>query len=61
MMVARILAGLLVAALGVTGAMYLLTRNPRWLRLAWQLLKVGLFVLLVFLAFFALERFLLVI
>jgi hypothetical protein len=49
-----------VAALGVTGAMYLLTRNPRWLRLAWQLLKVGLFLLVVFLVFFALERFLLI-
>lgn len=61
MLVARILAGLLVAGLGVTGVMYLLTRNPRWLRLAWQLLKVGLLLLLVFLAFFALERFLLVI
>ena len=61
MLVARILAGLLVAALGVAGVMYLLTRNPRWLRLAWQLLRVGLFVLLVFLAFFALERFLLVV
>jgi hypothetical protein len=61
MLVARILAGLLVAALGVTGAMYLVTRNPRWLRLTWQLLKLGLFLVVVFLLLFALERFLLVV
>ncbi len=59
MLVARLLAGLLVAGLGVTGFMYLVTKNPRWLRLTWQLLKVGLFVLAIFLALFTLERFLL--
>jgi hypothetical protein len=60
MLVARILAALLVATLGVTGVMYLATRNPRWLRLSWQIIKVGLFILVIFLAFFALERFLLI-
>ena len=60
MLVARILAALLIATLGVTGAMFLATRNPRWLRLSWHVIKVGLFILVIFLAFFALERFLLV-
>ena len=61
MLIARILAALLIASLGVTGAMYLATRNQRWLRLSWNLIKVGLFLLVILLGFFALERFLLVV
>jgi hypothetical protein len=40
--------------------MFLATRSPRWLRLAWRGIQVGILVSLVALGFFVLERFLLV-
>jgi hypothetical protein len=61
MLVARILIGVLVAVCGVTGVMYLVTKDRRWLSRTWSALKIGLFILLIFVTFFVLERFLLVV
>lgn len=60
MFAVRLILALLLAWLAAAGLAYLITRNPRWLRLAWRVLQVGILVALIALAFFALERFLLV-
>jgi hypothetical protein len=52
----RIFGALLVIAFGASAAVYLVTRHRRWLRLSWQILKVGLVIILMFLALLALER-----
>ena len=57
MIVLRILGALLVIAVGASAAVYLVTKDRRWLRFSWQILKFGLIILLIFLALFALERF----
>lgn len=57
MLVLRILGALLVIAVGTSTAVYLVTKDRRWLRFSWQILKFGLIILLIFLALFALERF----
>ena len=57
MLILRILGALLVIAVGASAAVYLLTKDRRWLRFSWQILKFGLIILLIFLALFALERF----
>lgn len=57
MLVLRILGALLVIAVGASAAVYLVTKDRRWLRFSWQILKFGLIILLIFLALFTLERF----
>ena len=57
MLVLRILGALLVIAVGASAAVYLVTKDRRWLRFSWQILKFGLIILLIFLVLFALERF----
>jgi len=56
MLVLRILGALLVITIGTSAAVYLVTKDRRWLRFSWQFLKVGLIILLIFLALVALER-----
>ena len=56
MLVLRILGALLVIALGASAAVYLVTKDRRWLRFSWQLFKVGILILLIILALIALER-----
>jgi uncharacterized membrane protein len=56
MLVLRILGALLIIAIGATTAVYLVTKDRRWLRLSWQVLKFGLVIALIFLALLALER-----
>jgi uncharacterized membrane protein len=56
MLVLRILGALLVIALGASAAVYLVTKDRRWLRFSWQLFKVGILILLIILALMALER-----
>ena len=57
MIVVRLLGALLLIAVGGSAAVYLITRDKRWLRFGWQLLKFGALILLIILALFALERF----
>jgi hypothetical protein len=56
MLILRILGALLIIAVGATTAVYLVTKDRRWLRLTWQILKLGLVLALIFLALLALER-----
>ena len=56
MLILRILGALLVITVGASAAVYLVTKDRRWLRFSWQILKFGLIILLIFLALFALER-----
>jgi len=56
MLVLRILGALLVIALGASTAVYLVTKDRRWLRFSWQLFKVGILIVLIILSLMALER-----
>jgi len=56
MLVLRILGALLVIVTGVSTALYLVTKDRRWLRFSWQIVKVGFIILLIFFALLALER-----
>ena len=56
MLVLRILGALIVISVGASAAVYLVTKDRRWLRFSWQILKFGLIILLIIFALFALER-----
>jgi uncharacterized membrane protein len=56
MLILRVLGALLVITVGASAAVYLVTKDRRWLRFSWQILKVGLIIILIFLALLALER-----
>jgi hypothetical protein len=56
MLVLRILGALLVIVVGVSAALYLVTKDRRWLRFSWQIVKLGFAILLIFVALLALER-----
>ena len=56
MLVLRILGALLVIVTGVSTALYLVTKDRRWLRFSWQIVKVGFIILLIFFALLALGR-----
>jgi hypothetical protein len=60
MLLVRVIAGLLAITVGSAIVMFLVTRSRRWLRFAWQTLRLGMLVLLISFGFYALERFLLV-
>ena len=61
MLVARLLGTLLVITLGVMLVMFLVTREPKWLRYAGRVLLIGAVITLIFIGLYFLERFLLVI
>jgi hypothetical protein len=56
MLILRILGALLVITVGASAAVYLVTKDRRWLRFSWQILKFGLIIILIFLALLVLER-----
>jgi hypothetical protein len=56
MLILRILGALLVISIGVSVAVYLMTKDRQWLRFSWQILKFGLIIILIFIALLALER-----
>jgi len=56
MLVLRILVALLVIAMGAFAAVYLVTKDRRWLRYSWLVLKLGLIITLIFIALLAIER-----
>ena len=57
MLILRILGALLVIAIGTSTAVYLVTKDRRWLGFSWQILKLGIIILLIFFALLVLERF----
>lgn len=52
----RLIVVALLAALGICVGLYVFTRDRRFLRYAGQIMKVGLIVVLVVLALFAIDR-----
>lgn len=61
MIALRLLGALLILVVGASVAVGFLTRDPRWKRFAWQTAKVGIIILLIFMAFYVLERLVLVV
>jgi FtsH-binding integral membrane protein len=56
MFVLRIFGALLVVTLGVSLVGYVLTRDRRWLRFAVRVLAIGIIIILIFMALYAVER-----
>ena len=52
----RIIGFLVLLGIGAAMLMYVVTRERRWLRFAWQAFKYAVIVVLIVLAFLALER-----
>ena len=61
MLVLRIVGFLLLITIGASLVTYLLTRNRRYVTFAWQVLKYGMVLVIIVLAFMLLERLVLVI
>ena len=61
MLVLRIVGFLLLNTIGASLVTYLLTRNRRYVTFAWQVLKYGMVLVIIVLAFMLLERVVLVI
>jgi len=61
MLVLRIVGFLLLVTIGASLVVYLLTRNRRYVTFAWQVLKYGMVVAIVVLAFMLLERVILIV
>lgn len=61
MLVLRILGALLIVVVGVSLVAFVITRDPRWRRFAWQTIRLGAIILFVFMALYALERLLVVV
>lgn len=56
MLVLRILGTLLIVVVGVSLVSFVATKDPKWRRFAWQTLRLGVIILLIFMALYALER-----
>ena len=56
MILVRLLLFLALAAIAVSAVMYLFTRDRRYLRFIWQVVKFTIVILAVVLIFFAFER-----
>ncbi len=52
----RVVGFLVLIAIGASLVTYLVTKDRRWLRFGWQILKYSLILVLIVLAFLALER-----
>jgi len=61
MLVLRLIGILVLIAVVGSLALYLFTRNRRYLTFAWRAFQFGIVFLLVFVTLYALERFILVI
>ena len=59
-MIVRLLVYLALITIGVSGALYLFTRDRRYLSFAWQIFKFSAIFLAVFGALFVLERLVLI-
>ena len=56
MILVRLLLFLALAAIAVSGVLYLFSRDRRYLRFIWQVIKFTILILAVVLIFFAFER-----
>lgn len=61
MLVLRVVGFLLLITIGASLVTYLLTKNRRYLTLAWQVLKYGMVMAVVVLVFLLFERLVLVV
>ena len=59
MLILRLVLFLVVLLLVLSGGMYMLTRNRRYLKLAGQVLRLTVFMLLILALLFILERYVL--
>ncbi|MDH4234604.1 MAG: hypothetical protein OEV15_05675 [Gallionella sp.] len=59
MIIARLFVVLVALLLVISGGMYVFTRDRRYLKFAWQVLRFTLFLLLVLALLFILERYVL--
>lgn len=60
MIIIRLLVVIVVLILVLSVGVYLYTRDRRYLRFAWQVFRLSVYVLLVFALLFVLERYVLV-
>lgn len=60
MLILRLLLLFSALAIILSGGMYVFTRNRRYLKLSWQIVRFVAFALLVFAALYVLERYVLV-
>lgn len=60
MIILRLFLVLVSLLLVISGGMYIFTRDLRYIRFAWQTLRVAALLLLVFALLFVLERYVLV-
>lgn len=60
MIMLRLLFIFTALSLALCGAMFIFTRNRRYLRLAWQIVQLVFFLLLIFGLLYLLERYVLV-
>ena len=56
MILVRLLLFLALAAMAVSGVMFIFTKDRRYLRFIWQVVKFTIVILAVVLIFFAFER-----
>ena len=56
MILVRLLLFLALAAMAISGVIYIFTRDRRYLRFIWQVVKFTIVILAVVLIFFAFER-----
>ena len=56
MILVRLLLFLALAAMAISGVMYIFTKDRRYLRFLWQVVKFTIVILAVVLIFFAFER-----
>ena len=59
MIILRLLLLVTVLVVALSGGMYLFTRDPGYLRFAWQVVRFVVFLLLAFAVLFVLERYVL--
>ena len=60
MLILRLIVVLVILLLAISGGMYIVTRNPRYIYFARQTLRVAALILLVFASLYILERYVLV-
>ncbi len=56
MLVLRILGALLIVIAGVAMVAFVVTKDLKWKRFAWETVRFGAIILLIFMALYALER-----
>ena len=60
MLILRLLLVLTALFIVFSGGAYMFTRNRRYLNLAWQIVRFVIFMLLIFVVLFLLERYVLI-